>query len=311
MLVIPLTLVPCATASILWLLINAALWAISTALLADIVSMRWPAHRSSAVALASLVSLGFWPAFEGLFLGQAHLVILFSLTSALWLAERRHPGWAGSALAFGAAVKYFPVAVIIYALARGRFRLVAGAAIAGLGLVAAMLAVTGPGMLLRACPTTAVAAVQAIPGGLDVSLFVALPAGGGVIAGLIGLAFLVVVLRCPGDELLGGSWAIGTFLLVSPLVWSFYLVWLTPAYCACFAALGPPTTSGWRKRAAWILLTALYVVTAFPISPQLRPFGVLGFWVVTGALYWHSTRVDQTVATLAESPETRAIAIMT
>ncbi len=150
MLVIPLTLVPCATASILWLLINAALWAISTALLADIVSMRWPAHRSSAVALASLVSLGFWPAFEGLFLGQAHLVILFSLTSALWLAERRHPGWAGSALAFGAAVKYFPVAVIIYALARGRFRLVAGAAIAGLGLVAAMLASPGQACSCRA-----------------------------------------------------------------------------------------------------------------------------------------------------------------
>jgi hypothetical protein len=296
-LVTPLTLVSCPTASVVWLLINAALWAISTALLADVVCMRWQTHRPLAVALASLISLGFWPAFEGLFLGQAHLVILVSLAFALWLAERRHPWWAGAALAFGACIKFFPVAVIVYALARGRGRLVGGAAAsAGLGL-ALMLAVTGPRMLVQSVSAASTAVIgQALPGGLDESLIVSLPAGGSMIAGLIGLAFLVVILRQHGDDLLGGAWAIITALLVSPLVWSFYLVWLIPAYCACFAVLGPPTKNRWRTRGAWMLLIALYVVTALPISLQLHPFGVLGLWIVTGALYWHSARVAQPVA---------------
>lgn len=104
---------------------------------------------------------------------------------------------------------------------------------------------------------------------------------GRVLAALIGLTFLFVVVRRRGDELLEGGWAIYTMLLVSPLVWSFYLVWLMPTFCVCLAALGPFTRIGWRAQAAWALLVALYCIVAFPVSLTLRPFATLALqrWV--------------------------------
>jgi hypothetical protein len=79
-------------------------------------------------------------------------------------------------------------------------------------------------------------------------------------------------------------------LLVSPLVWAFYLIWLLPTFCACFAALGPPGRSGWRMYGAWGALGLLYVTLAYPIALPLRPFATLALWALTGALYWRTTR---------------------
>jgi hypothetical protein len=123
---------------------------------------------------------------------------------------------------------------------------------------------------------------------------------GPLLMALVGLVWLGVVLRRRGgDDLLGAGWTACTMLLLSPLVWSFYLVWLLPAFCACVAALGPLGSldslgrGAWRMRTGWAALALLYLVTALPLALTLRPFATLALWALTGALYWRSGAVSR------------------
>ncbi|MGH2503114.1 MAG: glycosyltransferase family 87 protein [Ktedonobacterales bacterium] len=285
----PLTLLPCSSAAIVWLVFNAALWATTTLLLADMLAQRWPGHRLAAVTVMSMISLCFWQAFGGMFLGQIHLVLLFGMTLGLWLAERRRFGLAGGILAVVTVLKFFPAVIVIYYLARGRYRLVASALITSMGLVALMLLGSSPATVAQSV-TTAFAFVHGltVSGGQNESLTVTIPVIGSSLADLIGLTYLVVIARRRGDDLLGVGWATCAMLLASPLVWSFYLVWLLPAFCACLAAFATPAIHDWRRRGAWIALAVIYIVVAFPLSITLRSFATLALWAMAGLLYWRS-----------------------
>lgn len=285
----PLTLAPCSTAAIVWLALNAILWAATTLLLADILARRWPGRRLAAVTVMSVISLCFWLAFGGLFLGQIHLVLLFGMTFGLWLAERGRFKLAGAMLAVATILKFFPAVIVVYYLARGRYRLVGSAVLTSLGLIVLMLIGSSPALVAQSL-STAVHFVHGltVSGGQNESLTVTIPVIGSALAIGSGLVYLVVIVRRSGDDLLGVGWATCTMLLASPLVWSFYLVWMLPAFCACLATFSTAVSGGWQRRGAWMALAIIYVVVAFPLSITLRPLATLALWAMVGLLYWRS-----------------------
>lgn len=285
----PLTFLPCASASVTWILINAVLWIMSTFLMWSIISSRWHGARLESLALASAISLWFWPIANGLFLGQAHIVVLASMMVAIWLAERDHDWLAGAALTFGVAIKFFPVIIILYFLARRRLRVVGGAVIAGVVLVMVMT--------LASSPTVVVYSVAAalrnvrgdmVPGGLDESLYITIPMVGPVLAVLTVVTSAALITLRRGDHLLGVGVAVCAMLLGSPLVWQFIWAWIIPAFCACFAWLGPLTLDSWHKRSVWVVVLSLYAVLVIPAWHVVHPFAALALWGVTAALYWRS-----------------------
>lgn len=305
----PLTLEPVHVAATIWLLLNAALWAVSTLALGRTLAGRWALrYRLAAYTLISLLSLTFWQAYAGLYLGQVHLLLLCGMCLAIQWRERQRDWLAGSALMVVAVIKFFPAALLIYYLARRRWRLLAGAALMCALLLVVMVVGTSPATLASSVPAAFISVQGQATPGLNEALMIVTPAGR-ELAALVGIAFLAVVLLRGGDDLLGVGWACCTMLLISPLVWAFYLIWLLPAFCACLAALGARrwATSGapsngsatprlawqsWRTRSGWIvvalLLASLYVVLAYPLSFTLRPVATLALWAFTGALYWRS-----------------------
>jgi len=284
----PLTLLPCATAGVAWYYFNIALWAIATLIMADLFARRWPNRRLEATTAAVIISLCVLNGMYGLTLGQIHLVVLLGIVSALWLMDQDHPWLAGGVLAVITVIKILPALLILYYLARGRYRVVGGAALVGLALLALMLAVSGPATLLGDAKTLLALSGNAAAVQTNEALVVTIPHVGWLVAGLIGLLSFGVVWKWPGDELLGACWMLCVMLLLSPLVWSFYLLWLTPTFCAILA-FGPFTRASWRTRGALLLLAALYLVLAFPLALPLRPFATLALWAITGALYWRSS----------------------
>lgn len=285
----PLTLLPCASAAVIWMLVNAALWVVVTFLLWSVIASRWRTARLESLTLASVVSFCFWPMAAGLFLGQAHILVLASMMVAIWLAEREHDWLAGAALAFGVMIKFFPVVIILYFLVRGRYRVVGGAIIAGIVLILVMAWASSP-LLVAQSIAAALDNVRGdmIPGGANESLFISIPTLGPALALLVMItsAALVVVRR--GDQLLGVGLVVCAMLLGSPLVWSFLLAWIIPALCACFAYLGPLTSGRWRKRGIWLVVLALYVVLAIPQWQLPHPLATLALWGLLGVLYWRS-----------------------
>ena len=349
----PLTLLPCTSASAVWALLNAALWAAATILLAQVVARRWPRrHRLHAFMLVSLLSLGCWQAFDGLFLGQIHLVLFFGFALALWLLDHQHPWVAGAVLGALTVVKVLPIVLVGYYLLRQRFRVVGGAALAGVALLVVMLAASSPATVGESLPAVFASMPTLVTPGQNEALIVALPDHVGLLlAALIGVMFVVVTVRSrwwrgrggqknglsegasdgararvSGDDLLGVGFALCTMLLISPLVWSFYLVWLVPSLCACLVgivALASPDSqrsSGLSETPSaalrhhgntgrahgvhgvhgvrWapltlgvgLLMTIIVILAApsTPLAPSAHPFATLALWALLGVLLWRS-----------------------
>lgn len=289
----PLTFLSCADATAIWFGFNLVLWVLSTLLLADLLGKRWPGRRLEALTVAVGLSLLFLQALYGLFLGQVHLVVLFGFVLTFWLLDHDHPWLAGGVLAIITAIKVLPALLIVYYLLRGRFRVVGGAAILGAGIMALMLVYTGPTTFLRCVLTLLSASASLMQRQDNESLRATLqPTLGLLLAALAGVVSLLVILRRRhGDEFVGACWTLCLMLLLSPLVWRYYLVWLLPAFCALLAT-GPFLRVGWRARGAWVSLVICYLVLAFPLWQPLRPFATLALWGLTGALYWRSARSE-------------------
>jgi hypothetical protein len=281
----PLTLAPCGLAMPIWTGINALLWCGATILLVQQLLTRW--SRSSPLASVTLVVLAsacFWQAIWGLWLGQVHLVVLFGMVLAMVLNEHGRPKLAGGVLAVAACIKYFPAFIIFYFLLRRNWRVLAGAVTGGAASILVMCLAVGVPEVVRSLPV----AIQIVGGqarpGLNDALAIVLPGVGPVLAILVFGAFCAGVLatRGRGDDRLGSAWAICTMLLVSPLVWSYYLVWLLPAFVAALGALP-------RDKRLFALLAALYVTVALPLPMVFAPVATLMLWIVVGALFLRST----------------------
>lgn len=308
----PLTLLPCGSAATLWLLLNAALWAAATLLLADVLARRWPERRLAATTLVTLLSLGCLPAYYGLFLGQAHLLILAGFALTLWLAERDRLALAGGALVIIALIKLIPALLLVTYLLRGRWRLIGAAALVGAGLLGVMLLRSSPASVARSLPAGAALLSSGLTSGGNEALVASLPPAlhlvGLGLAALIGLLWLLALWRrrggAHGDDLLAIGWTLCVMLLISPLVWSFYLIWLTPTFIACATALGPPLRRDARVVGLWLALAGLYLCIVLPIG-ALHVAATLALWGLAGALYWRSSSASP--STLAPAKPIAAV----
>jgi len=83
---------------------------------------------------AFLLLLGLAPAYDTLLVGQINGFLLLSLTVAFWAMAHRRERTLGAGLAVGTAIKLVPAALVIYLVARRRWRAVAWFAI-GLALL--------------------------------------------------------------------------------------------------------------------------------------------------------------------------------
>jgi alpha-1,2-mannosyltransferase len=182
LLLVPLTLLPFATAARIWLGLNATLWLASSLILCAEVCALFPlrdpvaraapapAARSSGrvgsiwaswvvepqrlalCAATMLVCLAWGPAVFALGLGQIDFVVLLPLALAFPLLRTRHDNWAGIALGFAGMVKLAPVVLLVYLALLGRWR----AAVAGLVtlvmLALATMMIVGPQTVWAVAP---------------------------------------------------------------------------------------------------------------------------------------------------------------
>ncbi|MGZ3668071.1 MAG: glycosyltransferase family 87 protein, partial [Ktedonobacterales bacterium] len=144
MLLQPLTVLPCGEAFRLWRLISLAIWTGATLLIAWQVWQRCTQRGAplprAALAAAFIVTLSTiaYPVFDGLWLGQVHLLILGGLVLAWWLREHNQPVAAGLVLAVITVLKLLPAVLIVYFLLRRDWRVLVGAAVGSMLLLGVM-----------------------------------------------------------------------------------------------------------------------------------------------------------------------------
>lgn len=123
----PLTLLSCAQALVVWTLFNALLWALSVAIMVDLLRRFWTENRLGVWALVITGSVAFWPAYRGLFPGQTHLLLLFLMLAGIWLERKERPWLAGAALVCAALIKPLPALLLFFYLMRGKWTVLGGA----------------------------------------------------------------------------------------------------------------------------------------------------------------------------------------
>lgn len=146
-LVAPLTLLPPRTAAILWLALSAVM-AVAAAWWLALPPSIPPAGGGEvrggycwALALGGL--LLFVPPLTTLHAGQVNLLLLASLTLALWAFARRKPIWLGMGLGVGTSLKVVPLALIGYLLWRGQWRALLAAILVIVALLLAAVPLVG------------------------------------------------------------------------------------------------------------------------------------------------------------------------
>ncbi|MGH2514314.1 MAG: glycosyltransferase 87 family protein [Ktedonobacterales bacterium] len=305
----PLTSLPYAQVAHYWLLGNLALWALDTALLVNWVLSVWaggdaekPAQRqrarlwlrgepdraSLAAVAVVIASVLAWPVLDGALMGQINLLLLLALLWAPALVRGDHEIAAGMLLAFATMLKLLPILLIIYYLARGRWRVVGGAALGLLALTGIVLLTAGPAVLLDArailLDSADVVRIGCNESLAQAPIWLAVALGQPVtdavlVLGKLLLA-LVALVFCAGlamgwytrwrgvhgvgdensgsggdtNELLGYGWCVCAMILLSPLAWLHYNAWLLFPFILC---LGYDL----RTRRVSAKLLALYAVT--------------------------------------------------
>lgn len=231
-----------------------------------LVSWGSPADTWHVWAIAALVSMVYLPFSLTLGYGEINGLILLLLLLAYLLERHGRPGLAGALLGVAVVIKLFPVVVVGYYALRGRWRVVRGAALSCLALALLTAVVVGPVGIANArliltnggdhVLRPANEALMRVPywitrllGGTQGPI--TLPVGY-VLAGAVGIGFVVVLLRSAGGwrnwlatqaareetgdgarELIGYGWALCTMVLVSPVTWEHHDVWLLPGIIIC------------------------------------------------------------------------------
>ncbi|HEX8032685.1 MAG TPA: glycosyltransferase family 87 protein, partial [Ktedonobacterales bacterium] len=257
---IPLTLLPYQTAFVAWTALSSAMWLGGT-----LVLMRWAVallrgtstntasgERTKdsaditlfASAMTLFQSFAFFPLLDGLFSSQVTALIFCLILLAMALFVRR-PELTGSLLAVAMWIKLYPMLVIgYYALAR-QYRVVVGAGITAMLLLAALVPLIGwqgvrsIGMLFGNGVIAGSNPANLSLLHLPLLLVFILGRGPGAAATLLGYAlgaviavlFAAAVLRtqswsprkahthrdAPRQQLLGVSWALCTMVLLAPV----------------------------------------------------------------------------------------------
>jgi hypothetical protein len=299
------------------------------------------------------VCVMFAPLVAAQMLGQASMLMLTCFLVALWLLRRARPGLAGALLTIPILIKVLPGFLLVYFVFSRQWRVLLGA-IGGFVLrFMAFTAVVGlSGVLLMRDIFTAVTS-GVLTTFQNVSLarapmWVAIELGakptnatatliGDLLIASVALAFVSGMLlkarreQCATtpqrhnlsrsgmseDEAFGYCWALCTMVLVSPITWEHYLIWLLPAFMLSLGYILRQMGSGLRGVAGRVnadafLMVALMValvltigdlpfdydgtvtpslgpyIIGHPMRPLfmvIRPIGSLLIWSVTGLFY--------------------------
>lgn len=300
----PLTYLRCWDASTLWLILNYTLW---FGVAGFYAYQAWRRRQSLQALGSAMITVFFLPVLLGIGWGQVHLVLLVCIIAGILLVERDHDYAAGIVLGAGAVLKYFPAFLIAYYLLRGRWRVALGAAATSALLVIGEGLVVGPQTLIEsisAGENDVRYYARTVEGGHWMS---SLP-GGVTVAYLAAVIFFVVVVWLQwrpesraASMRLGAGWALATMLMISPLIWWYYLTWLLPALVICleatvqFAKRTAP--GGWRSFVIrwWPFMTLAldYCLLLVPFSMSVPTYrfaaaGTLLLWLLCGALYVRS-----------------------
>ena len=91
---------------------------------------------------ATLVLLSGVALFNNFYLGQVYLLVLFMWMLA-WLQAEKRSGWSGLLLAFGIAIKYFPIVTLSAFLIRKNFKVIVATGISLVGIVILSIIIIG------------------------------------------------------------------------------------------------------------------------------------------------------------------------
>lgn len=136
---LPLAYFEPLTAKHIWTIANLLFAAISAIFLKRISEMRW--------LWIALLFLFCWPLHTNIVLGQMYLLLLCTLSIALWAHLHGHRLLAGILVGIAAGWKVFPLLFVFYFLRKRDWRAVTGVVVALIAVLAISLAVFGTGVL--------------------------------------------------------------------------------------------------------------------------------------------------------------------
>lgn len=275
----------------------------------------WALRPSRLLVLAAFAIFAtFLPMFESLRLGQVDGLIVFSLAVAFAFLTRGPPWLAGAPLALAAILKLSPVLVIGYFAVRRCWRLVAVAAGSLVGLMALSVLIAGwdnnltfvrdvmPG-LMKGSPwlynISIPGAVLRLRLGEGYFTWDDQPPDVGLTVRALMLALNAALVAAAywstrKDSEAGFMLAIAAGMLISPVAWSFYPVWLVPSML--WLVRRYEDRRDWGLLAAGVLLYPLLVVEHddltnwFGIGVHLYPFKTLVYVAYAGLLAWEGIR---------------------
>ena len=228
---------------------------------------RWPSYHRAWLFVIAIVSLLWsWPITMEFFLGQVNLFVGLAIALAAYFASRGRSFSAGMGLGLAAAIKTWPVFLLLWVLRRGaRARMRTVLAVALWGAVMVVLALSfGGGSTLATMITSPFRGTnqdvlaysvwglgQALFGGIqDFTPLVVSPVARGVVAIVLAIAvvaLLVVVLRHPGADVISLYNIVFVVILLMPISHQVYVLLPLPAlwWWIAEAARSPKTTLNW------------------------------------------------------------------
>jgi hypothetical protein len=256
-----------------------ALVAVSNLLLVGAAALMLVALKPTKllVLAAFVIFATFEPMFDSLRLGQVDGLIVFCLALAFLALRRGRPWLSGAALAAPVVLKLSPAIVVGYFAWRREWRVVAGAALGGLVLLAVSVGIAGwhnhVTFVRETAPKLAKGSTfydnVSLGGALARAHFgesswyyedevpdwpLGLRLGAALLAGAIVVGGYALARR---DTEAGFMLATVAAVLVAPIAWSFYPTWLIPSLL--FLVHRYESRRAWPRLA---LLAALYPLLA-------------------------------------------------
>jgi hypothetical protein len=319
---------------------------------------RWrslPDAARFAIVLVLYLGLTYMPLIDAQILGQASMLMLTCFLLAQWFERRGRPEIAGVLLIIPTFIKVFPAFLIAYYVVRGRWRVAVGAAVGGAVALAGMALVVGIGGILSMRGV-----LQASTAGVfqtfhneslaRAPLWIAVELGGAPSATTAALGDALIALIALGiaavwfatrrraryaqgheqgdAAYLDYAWALSGMLLITPVTWNHYDIWLLPGIVFglgyALRRLNQRRAWPWVLAAlglfAALLLTGSNLPLGYDGIPTLspgpyllghllrpffmlaRPLGALLVWLIIGAMYVRLPSVS------APAPETEVAA---
>jgi Glycosyltransferase family 87/WD40-like Beta Propeller Repeat len=131
----PLVSLPPLQAKHVWLVFNLAVLLLLAFLLKDISGL-------SLLQIGCIIGLSF-PLHRNLLYGQYYVLLLALLTAACWFAQRGRNYAAGALVGLGAALKIFPILLVLYFLRKKNWAALAACLLTGLVSALSSVAVFG------------------------------------------------------------------------------------------------------------------------------------------------------------------------